>query len=461
MKFIFLWTDLLLYLLLIVSVIAGTLSYRRLHVRAAWHKVLVNPLAIVALVVLQLYMIIGVMDSIHFQKSLVSQGSERHYGQANSLLDAAVAPLGQRFEKTYSAPFADHLFVKEMMTKADGSTVRDYPRLRFATQNIHSDSDFWQQIFQLSIQGMLYALLIWIALISLYLLIASRNKALSLKTHCLQLMTNKTRLPWRLYFMTWLVVLIVLFVAFSLSHEFHILGTDKVGQSIFYLSLKSIRTGLLIGTLTTLVMLPFAVLLGIAAGYFGGLIDDIIQYIYTTLSSIPGVLLIAASILSLQVYIANHPEWFPTLLARSDARLLALCIILGITSWTSLCRMLRAETLKIREIDYIQAANALGTSHRKIITKHILPNVMHLVLIAVVLDFSMLVLAEAVLSYVGVGVAPTTASWGNMINSARLELAREPIVWWPISAAFIFMFTLVLSANLFADAVRDGFDPRV
>ena len=99
--------------------------------------------------------------------------------------------------------------------------------------------------------------------------------------------------------------------------------------------------------------------------------------------------------------------------------------------------------------------------HARIITRHILPNVMHIVLIAVVMDFSGLVLAEAVLSYVGVGVDPSTNSFGTMINAARLEMAREPMVWWSLAAAFVFMFVLVLAANLFADAVRDGFDPRV
>ena len=93
--------------------------------------------------------------------------------------------------------------------------------------------------------------------------------------------------------------------------------------------------------------------------------------------------------------------------------------------------------------------------------RHLLPNVMHIVLITVVLDFSSLVLAEAVLSYVGVGVDPTMESWGNMINGARLEMAREPMVWWGLTAAFVFMFGLVLAANLFADAVRDAFDPRL
>jgi len=234
-----------------------------------------------------------------------------------------------------------------------------------------------------------------------------------------------------------------------------------VGQDVFYEALKSIRTGLIIGTLTTLVMLPFALLLGTMAGYFHGWIDDIIQYVYTTLNSIPGVLLIAASVLISQVWMDKHPDWFETVSERADARLLMLCLILGITSWTGLCRLLRGEALKLREMDYVQAAHAFGVSDWRILTRHLLPNVMHIVLITVVMDFSGLVLAEAVLSYVGVGVDPSMISFGTMINNARLELAREPMVWWSLLAAFAFMFLLVLSANLLADAVRDAFDPRI
>lgn len=172
------------------------------------------------------------------------------------------------------------------------------------------------------------------------------------------------------------------------------------------------------------------------------------------------MLLITASVLALQTYITNHPQQFSSLEKNADARLLALCLILGITSWTSLCRLLRAETLKLREIDFVQAARSLGSSSLFIIRKHLLPNVMPIILITLVLDFSYLVLAEALLSYVGVGVSPMTISWGNMINSARLELAKEPVVWWPMMAAFVFMFTLVLASNLFADGVRDALDPH-
>ena len=247
----------------------------------------------------------------------------------------------------------------------------------------------------------------------------------------------------------------------SLTPFYHILGTDKVGIDVFYQSLKSVRTGLIIGTLTTLVMLPFAIVLGVAAGYFRGLTDDVIQYLYTTLSSIPGVLLIAAAALILEVYMVKHTEEFTSLVARADLRLLALCVILGITSWTGLCRLLRGEALKLREIDFVEAARAFGVRHTTIILRHMIPNVMHIVMISIALDFSGLVLAEAVLSYINIGVDPSMESWGNMINSARLELAREPVVWWSLLAAFAFMFVLVLAANLFADAVRDAFDPRL
>jgi peptide/nickel transport system permease protein len=110
--------------------------------------------------------------------------------------------------------------------------------------------------------------------------------------------------------------------------------------------------------------------------------------------------------------------------------------------------------------EYVQAAYSLGVKPSRILLRHILPNIMHLILISVVLDFSSLVLAEAILSYINIGVDPSTYSWGNMINGARLEMAREPMVWWSLTAAFMFMFSLVLSANLFADCVNEAFNPR-
>jgi peptide/nickel transport system permease protein len=134
---------------------------------------------------------------------------------------------------------------------------------------------------------------------------------------------------------------------------------------------------------------------------------------------------------------------------------------MGITSWTGLCRLIRGETLKLRELEYVNAALSFGVTRLKILSRHIVPNLMHIVLISFILRFSGLVLAEAVLAYIGIGVDPSMESWGNMINTARLELAREPVVWWNLIAAFFFMFGLVLPANLFGDALRDALDPRL
>jgi peptide/nickel transport system permease protein len=217
-----------------------------------------------------------------------------------------------------------------------------------------------------------------------------------------------------------------------------------------------VRTGLIIGTLTTLIVTPFAILFGTLAGYFGGFVDDAVQYIYTTLDSIPDILLIAAAMLIVQSTVSTEET-----IVGADRRLFFLCLILGITSWTTLCRFIRAEVLKLREIEYIQAADAFGIGHTKIMLKHLVPNVMHIVLISTVLRFSGLVLVEAVLAYIGIGVDPSMNSWGNMIHQSLQELARDPVVWWNLLAAFVFMLGLVLPANLFGDALRDALDPRL
>ena len=170
--------------------------------------------------------------------------------------------------------------------------------------------------------------------------------------------------------------------------------------------------------------------------------------------------LIAACVLMVQVALDKHPEWFETGVERSDLKIFLLCAILGLTGWATLCRLVRAETLKLRELDFVQAAVAFGVSPLRIMARHIFPNVAHLMLIVTVLDFSSLILYEAVLSYVGVGVDPSMNSFGGMINLARKEMSRDPVVWWSFAAAFGFMVAVVLAANLFADGVRDAFDPR-
>ena len=463
-KPVFLWTDVLIFLLTVVVVMFVFYARSKPHIRAPWARVFAGKVAVASVVVLLAFVLVGLLDSVHFRLPLAANGDseEIHYaGEVLSALDVLVGPLRTQVEKTYSAPFATHLFARETIELADGSTVRDYPRLLYGASSLgEAVAGRTGDILQRSLLALAETLLATGLLLLLMALWLGRRRGEGVRTTLQAILQNRLEIPWRTVLFMLSLLLLLLFLAINLAAAYHVLGTDKVGQDVFYLTLKSIRTGLVIGTLTTLIMLPFAIFMGILAGYARGWIDDVVQYVYTTLNSIPGVLLIAAAILMLQVYIANHSDYFETTVERADIRLLFLCIILGITSWTGLCRLLRGESLKLREAEYIQAAVSFGVAHRKIITRHILPNVMHVVLITVVLDFSGLVLAEAVLSYVGVGVDPTMNSWGNMINGARLEMAREPVVWWSLLSAFLFMFILVLAANLFSDAVRDAFDPR-
>jgi peptide/nickel transport system permease protein len=467
-KPVLLWTDTLLFVLVGLAIAAALYARQREHLRAPWRVVRRSRLGMAALVVLAAYVTIGLLDSIHFRRALPQTDNPAtatrvdYSTEVLSLLDVLVLPVKDRVEKTYSAPFATHLYAKETVERPDGTATRDFPRLRYGGAHLADPAaDRGRDIAATAVTGTIQGLLAWALVIAGVATWQARRQRMPWNATLGRLVRGETDTPWRVILGTLGVLLVLGFVVAHWSMKYHVLGTDKVGNDVMYLSLKSVRTGVVIGTLTTLIMLPFAILLGLTAGYFKGWADDVIQYLYTTLSSIPAVLLIAAAILTLQAYMTVHPETFDTAAVRADTRLLFLCAILGVTSWTGLCRLLRGETLKLRETEYIQAARAYGAGSMAIMMRHLLPNVMHIVLITLVLDFSGLVLAEAVLSYVGVGVDPTTISWGTMINSARLEMAREPMVWWSLAAAFTFMFTLVLAANLFADVVRDALDPRL
>ena len=443
---VMLWSDALVFLLLAAVIVSAWYIRQREHLLLPWRRVAQSATAMVSLLVLSLFLLVGLLDTLHYRAALPEKnGGETVYTpEVLSVFDKLVEPLRTQTEKTYSAPLAITLYAKESITVAPGIVLRDYPRLLYGGAKqadvAKRDGDvLWRSLIGAS-AGLMAGLLVvlggkrWLA---------------------------QRGWPLRPMLIATLIIATLIGMIVNLAAAYHLLGTDKVGQDVLYLSLKSIRTGLIIGTVTTLVTLPLAMLLGIAAGYLRGWVDDVIQYIYTVLSSIPSVLLIAAAVLMMQVTIETHPQWFDNSASRADLRLVFLCLILGVTSWTGLCRLLRGETLKLRELEYIQAAQAFGVSTFRILTRHIVPNVMHIILIALVMDFSGLVLAEAVLSYVGVGVDPTMISFGTMINAARLEMGRDPMVWWALASAFGFMLVLVLAANLFADAVRDAFDPRL
>ncbi|NLF94574.1 MAG: ABC transporter permease [Oligosphaeraceae bacterium] len=368
LEFLQSWSGRNAIVLLLLAGLLGLLLQlsRREYWRLAGREIIQSKLAVISFVLLCLYALVAVLDSVGWRSPVrdasgalcrSQPGGEIVYDQGLSVLDRLLTPLRTRQEKTYSSPLARVQFSSETQVVPGGMSQRVQPPLR------HPGS--------------------------------------------------------------------------------HLLGTDRIGVDVLYQSLKSIRTGMIIGLLTTLLAVPFAMFFGITAGYYGGVLDDCIQYLYTVMSSIPTVLFIAAFMI---IFGQGLPQ---------------LCLAMGIASWTYLCRLLRAETLRLREAEFVQAAIVLGTPSWRIILRHIVPNVLHLVLITAMLRFSSEVLAEAALTYLGIGVGADTMSWGAMINDARMELTRDPVIWWKLLAAFIFMLGLVLPANIFGDTVRDALDPKL
>ena len=465
-KFVFIWTDLAVWLFVAAAVFYGWRVRGNANLRATWRHVAHDAPAMCSAVVLAAFIVVALADSIHYRPRLApapgaaADAPPAYATRTSSVLDGWLAHAIESRERTYSAPLAYRSFQKETLI-VEGKEVREFPRLQFGGAHLANPARDWlPDLAAKSAAGMaggaLVALLVAAALVAL----RAHSRRQPWRESWREIARGHTEVPWRAILVT--VTLLALAVGWiaALWPWYHPFGTDRTGNDVLYQALKSVRTAVVIGTLSTVATLPLAVALGILAGYFKGWVDDAIQYFYTVLSSIPPVLLIAALVLLIQVWIDNNPQWFETGLERAEFRLFLLCLILGVTGWATLCRLLRAETLKVVELDYVQAARAFGVSNLRIMARHVLPNVMHLVLIVVVLDFSALVLYEAVLSYVGVGVDPTSSSFGSMINLARSEMARDPAVWWNLASAFVFMLALVLAANLFADAVREAFDPR-
>lgn len=225
---------------------------------------------------------------------------------------------------------------------------------------------------------------------------------------------------------------------FSFEHPF---GTDIFGRDILARAVHGTSTALSIGLIASGLSLVIGTLLGSIAGYFGGKIDAAVTWVYTTVDAIPYILLI------------------PSLAFIMGRGLTTVYIAVGITSWVSTCRLIRAEFLKHKNRDYVAAALALGASHKRRIFNHILPNVMHVAFIQFALGFVAAIKIEVILTFLGIGVDPSVPSWGIMIDDAKLELARP--FWGNLVAATIFMFGLILSFNLFNDGLREALDPKM
>jgi peptide/nickel transport system permease protein len=220
----------------------------------------------------------------------------------------------------------------------------------------------------------------------------------------------------------------------------HLLGTDQLGRDQLIRLLYGGRISLLIAYTASLLSIAIGVTLGIVAGYYGGIVDDGISWFINTLSSIPNIflLILAATVLS------PSPE--------------TLIILLGLLGWVWICRLARGEALVLKEREYILAAKAVGAPTWRIMRTHILPNLLSQIIVALTINAGSLILAESGLSFLGLGVQQPTASWGNMLSSARSYFATGVhLVIWP----GIMITLTVLCFYVVGDGLRDAFDPRM
>jgi peptide/nickel transport system permease protein len=464
-KFVLLWTDTTVWALVVFTIAYAAMVARSPNLKASWRKVFRDAPALCSSLILALCLVVTMADSVHYRSVLKpaagsAQGGVAYDTVTKSGLDFLLSDLVASREVTYSRPL-DYLSYRRDTVTINGQPQRVSPRLLHGGAHLSDPEHQWSSdLMSRGFTGLILGLALAAACaLALFGLLARARQAGFLDTAA-SVWRNEGEIPWRAALWTLVVIATLVGIAIALMGAYHVFGTDTTGNDVLYQALKSIRTAFVIGALSTIATLPLAVVLGIMAGYFRGWVDEVIQYFYTVLSSVPNILLIAACVLMVQVYLDKHPDLFETGVERADVKLFLLCTVLGLTGWAGLCRLLRAETMKLRELDYVQAANAFGVGASRIMVRHIFPNVAHLMLIVTVLDFSSLILYEAVLSYVGVGVDPSMNSFGGMINLARKEMSLDPVVWWSFAAAFGFMVTVVLAVNLFADGVRDAFDPR-
>ena len=217
----------------------------------------------------------------------------------------------------------------------------------------------------------------------------------------------------------------------------HVLGTDNLGRDQLSRLLYAGQVSLFIGFMSGFLSLVIGVTLGIITGYFGGIIDDIVYWIIATLDSIPGLVLL----------IVISAVFSP------DAQTLILVIVF--LTWSSSTRLVRGETLSIRSREYIVSAKAIGASELRTMVVHILPNVFSLTIVTLARNIGLVILIESALSYLGLGVQPPTATWGNMLSKSREFLGQPHLVFFPGALITI----VVLCLYVIGDGLRDAFDP--
>jgi len=241
----------------------------------------------------------------------------------------------------------------------------------------------------------------------------------------------------------------------------HILGTDYLGRDVLLRAVFATRTAVKVGIVASLISSVVGVALGLIGGYYGGKTDAVVLWIYSTFASIPSLLFILAFALLVSKGFLSAPleaafQAFSRAM-NTEPGMMAVYLGIGLTGWVQLCRVVRAETLRLKTRPYVTAARSLGVSDRGIMFRHILPNLMHLVIVYFTMRFASAVMTEVIVSYLGLGVK-FEPSWGLMISNGQSLFWRG--AWWEIAAATGFMFVLVLALNMTGDALRDALDPR-
>ncbi|OBY73611.1 ABC transporter permease [Acinetobacter gyllenbergii] len=219
-------------------------------------------------------------------------------------------------------------------------------------------------------------------------------------------------------------------------------GADKWGQDILLKTIKGAETSILVGLLSALLAVVIGTFLGAIAGYFGGWVDDVLNWFYNIFTSIPYLLLVLAIAAVLQ-----------------QKGILSIVLILGLTGWTGVFRLIRAEYMKHKSREYVLAAKAIGVSHLRRMFVHIFPNVSHIALVQISILVVSFIKSEVILSFLGFGVPVGVVSWGSMLNEAQSELILGK--WWQLAAASIAMAVLVTAFSMFTDALRDALDPKL
>jgi peptide/nickel transport system permease protein len=232
------------------------------------------------------------------------------------------------------------------------------------------------------------------------------------------------------------------------------LGTDALGRSVVQKVFLGAHVSITVGFMSNVIAIPLGMFLGALAGFFGRRLDDFIVWLYTTIASVPGIILLIA----LKFAFADHKLFSGSFAEVDLSGMAGVYIALGLTSWIGTCRLIRAETMKCKELDYVLAARACGRGDLAIMFRHILPNVIHIGIINFSLGFVGAISAEVILSFLNLGVQDLP-SWGKMINEARMDLVVGR--WWELSAAVIATFVIILAWNIFGDRLRDALDPKL